>query len=420
MSNRYISLFYGSFNFKVALKCTFIYMYNYFTSFEKLNIILSNIIKKHFIGVAGIYSFNSGRAALAACLKARGIKEGDEVLLSAYTCLAVPTAIISTGAKPIYIDLKAGSLNISIELILSAINPNVKAIIIQHTLGSPAEIIEIISLLSKSGILIIEDCALSIGSKINDKYLGTFADAAIFSMELSKTLSCGWGGILLINNQQFDIDVELFYNSIANRNNIDSNRDFIQTIISSICYHPKLLDIIGKYIVHIFYKTNIFRKSTPILEYQGIISGDFIQKIGKAQLIIAIYQWKRFKEIITICEQNTKFLQSELMKINYNIIGLPTKFDTSVTPRVSFLHNDRNLLIQYFLSKNIELGSWFDGPLSPLPSSTIYNYNKSSYPIAEQLSKLIINIPSHSRLTKKDLTKILLVFKELNNNLILN
>ena len=337
--------------------------------------------------------------------------------MSAYTCLAVPTAIISTGAKPIYIDLKPGSLNMSNELILAAINPNVKAIIIQHTLGSPAEIIEIISLLSKSGILIIEDCALSIGSKINDKYLGTFADAAIFSMELSKTLSCGWGGILLTNNQLFDNDIRLFYNSIANRNNIETNRDFIQTIISSICYDPKLLNIIGKYIVHFFNITKLFRKSTPILEFQGVISGNFIQKIGKAQLIIAIYQWERFKEIITITEQNTKFLQSELMKININIIGIPNKFDISVTPRVSFLHDDRNLLIQHFSSKNIELGSWFDGPLSPLPNSSIYNYNKSTYPIAEQLSKLIINIPSHSRLTKNDLNKILLVFKEFNYKL---
>ena len=417
MKNRYISLFYGSFKVNVALKCILLYTCNYFSSFEKLNNILVTAIKKHFDNVAGVFFFNSGRAALAACLKARGIKEGDEVLLSAYTCLAVPTAIISTGAKPIYIDLKSGSLNMSKELILAAINPNVKAIIIQHTLGSPAEIIEIVSLFSNSGILIIEDCALSIGSKINDKFLGTFADAAIFSMELSKTLSCGWGGILMINSQSVKNEVNIFYNSISSRNIIDSNRDFIQTIISSVCYDPKLLDIIGKYIVYFFYKINIFRKSTPILEFQGVISDNFIQKMGKAQLIIAIYQWKRFKEIITRCEQNTKFLQSELAKININLIGLPNKFETSVTPRVSFLHNNRDLVIQYFSAKNIELGSWFDGPLSPLPSASIYNYNKSFYPIAVQLSNSIVNIPSHSRLTTKDLNKILLVFNELDTKI---
>ena len=68
-----------------------------------------------------------------------------------------------------------------------------------------AETEEIVKFAKCLGILVVEDCSLSIGTKKKDKLLGITGDAAIFSLELSKTISVGWGGILIINNKNLQI-----------------------------------------------------------------------------------------------------------------------------------------------------------------------------------------------------------------------
>lgn len=86
------------------------------------------------------YTYLRGRWALYYALKALNIGKGDEVALQAYTCLAVPEAIIATGATPVYVDVEKGHFNINPSDLVSKINSRTKAIIIQHTFGIPANI----------------------------------------------------------------------------------------------------------------------------------------------------------------------------------------------------------------------------------------------------------------------------------------
>jgi len=92
-----------------------------------------------------IYTFNSGRSALYVLLKALGIGKGDEVLLQAFTCIAVPNCILWTGATPVYVDID-NTLNIDPDQVEKNITTKTKAIIIQHTFGNPAVFREIQSI----------------------------------------------------------------------------------------------------------------------------------------------------------------------------------------------------------------------------------------------------------------------------------
>ena len=159
------------------------------------------------------YLFGSARSSITCFLKAV-VKPEDEVIVSAYTCLAVPTAVVAAGAVPVYVDINSKTLAIDEHKIWCSITNKTKVIIVQHTLGNPAEVMKIREKAHKLGILILEDCALAIGTKINGCNVGTFGDAAIFSMELSKTLSSGWGGLLLVRNQSLIQEVENIYSSI--------------------------------------------------------------------------------------------------------------------------------------------------------------------------------------------------------------
>src|SRR3989338_8909480 len=81
--------------------------------------------------------FDSGRTGLEAILKCAGIGAGDEVLLQAFTCVAVPNSVLWAGAKPVYVDCNE-NFTMSVEDLKKKINPRCKAIIVQHTFGNIA------------------------------------------------------------------------------------------------------------------------------------------------------------------------------------------------------------------------------------------------------------------------------------------
>ena len=177
---------------------------------------ISECVNKYFPNTK-VYSYSSARSSIAACLGGWGIGPGDKVLISAFTCLAVPTGIIAVGAKPIYADIKPLNLNNGEDQLISLIDERVKAIIVQHTMGFGVSFSKLKEIASEKGILIIEDCALSWGAEQSGVLLGSIADAVIFSMELSKTISTGWGGILLSRNDKLSIHLNEHYEMLGSR-----------------------------------------------------------------------------------------------------------------------------------------------------------------------------------------------------------
>jgi dTDP-4-amino-4,6-dideoxygalactose transaminase len=363
------------------------------------------------LGSNSIFSFGSGRSALATCLKAAKIGHGDEVVLSAFTCQAVPTAVLATGAVPVYVDINSHTLNVDVTGVISAFSHKTRAIIVQHTLGKIAPIQEIIDFAKNRGLLVIEDCALSVGSKINGKYIGTFGDAAIFSMELSKTISCGWGGILAVNNKDLAIAVSRDYATVLPTGFWRATCDLWQTVISAWSYHPRVFYLLGKYVLVACFRLRVFRLSTPDQESSGSIPGDFIRKLGTGQMRLATEQWRNLEHLAALCERNAKVIRSALLDLRLIVPGLPLSNEVSVAPRVSFLVFNRPVVQIYFEKKGIALGQWFDGPPAPLSRYELFNYQPECYPVAECLEAYIVNLPCHSAITTSDLRRIIEVLK---------
>ncbi len=153
---------------------------------------------RNYFSVEQAVSFNSGRSALLAILKAFGIGEGDEVLVQAFTCVAVPNSVLWAGAKPVFVDIDA-TLNMDPKDAEKKITKNTKALIVQHTFGVPAQMDKIIALAKKHHLILIEDCAHALGATYKGKKVGTFGDAAFFSFGRDKVVSSVFGGMAIIN-----------------------------------------------------------------------------------------------------------------------------------------------------------------------------------------------------------------------------
>ena len=354
---------------------------------------------------ASCFTFSSARGALAACLKASKIGLGDEVLLSAFTCLAVPTAVLSLGASPKYCDINPKTLNVDQDSVLRSLTKKTRAVVIQHTLGSIAETKILKEELKNRGIVLIEDCALSIGSTVEDKYVGSFTDASIFSLELSKTISSGWGGILLVNKKELAMEVENLFQEIQEIGLIKSYRMALQVILSGIFYHPNFYWL-GKFFIVVMFKLRLFQPSTPECEEEGEVQDDFISKLPSLLVGLAIFQWNKFHRIIESCSANRRRIRKRLLELGYSSLEDNLEGINPVSPRIPLLVSDRNAFIELFKKNGIEIGTWFDGPLTPLPSESKFEFCKDDFPLASFVSKHIVNLPSHNRLTSRDLTHL--------------
>ena len=372
---------------------------------------LHQAVSSDFAGKAA-FALGSGRGALATVLRAADIGPGATVVLSSYTCLAVPTAVVSVGATPIYVDIDPATLNVTTSDTIRAFGPGVRAVVVQHTLGKPAPIEEIAAAARQRGILVIEDCALAIGSTINGRQVGTFGDAAIFSMELSKTLSCGWGGILLVNDAVLAGHVDEVYGSLPEQAWWSSTRDAWQTAISAWCHQPETSEAVRRWIFRLAFKSRLFRPSTPAGEFHGLVSPKFTRKMGTAQAAFAVSQWSRRASVERACAANGAVLRRVLTELGLAVLGAPSVVEVSVAPRVSWLVSDREMAIQYFRDRGIELGRWFDGPLSPRPTARVFNYRFDGFPRATSVARVVVNLPSHDRLDEADLDRIATVLRD--------
>jgi len=148
----------------------------------------------NYLGVDGYgVAVSSGTAALYLALFALGIDKGDEVILPTYVCSALLNAIFFVGAIPVLVDVNLDDFNISFKKVKKKITKKTKAIIVPHIYGVPSDIDKFLGL----GIPIIEDCAQSVGARINGQMVGTFGDISVFSFYATKLFTTGQGGMVV-------------------------------------------------------------------------------------------------------------------------------------------------------------------------------------------------------------------------------
>ncbi len=133
------------------------------------------------------------------------VKEGDEVIMPAYTFVSTADAFVLRGAVPVFVDIRRDTMNIDEALIEAAITDKTKAIVPVHYAGVACEMDTIMDIANRHKLIVIEDAAQGIMSTYKGKALGTFGDFGCFSFHETKNYSMGEGGALLIKN---DKDIE--------------------------------------------------------------------------------------------------------------------------------------------------------------------------------------------------------------------
>jgi CDP-6-deoxy-D-xylo-4-hexulose-3-dehydrase len=172
----------------------------------------------NFLGVKCLLTVNSGSSANLIAfstltshkLKERAVQKGDEVISVAAGFPTTVNPIIQFGAIPVFIDVKIPTYNINENLIEEAITKKTKAIMLAHTLGNPFNIKKIKDICEKHDLWLIEDSCDALGSKFDNKNVGTFGDLATLSFYPAHHITMGEGGAVFTNSKKLERIAESF------------------------------------------------------------------------------------------------------------------------------------------------------------------------------------------------------------------
>lgn len=171
----------------------------------------------HYFGIKHVINCANGTDALQIALMALDIKPGDEVIIPAFTYIAVIEVICLLGITPVLVDVEAEFFQIDVKKIEKAITPKTKAIIPVHLFGQCGDLETIVEIAKKYQLYIIEDNAQSLGATYTigneNKYLGSFGHISCTSFFPTKNLSCfGDGGAIFTNNDDLARKIRMIAN----------------------------------------------------------------------------------------------------------------------------------------------------------------------------------------------------------------
>ena len=355
--------------------------------------------KKEIASVLGcdddrIFLYWKGRIALYAILKSLELKEGDEVIIPAFTCVVVPNAIIYTGLKPVYVDILPTTYNMDITLIESKITSRTKVIICQNTFGLSSGLEDIISIAKKHNLITIEDCTHGFGGFYNGKTNGSFCDASFFSTQWNKPFSTGIGGFLVVNNI-------IILNKLKT---LETNK------IKPMCIEKILLRvlIVFRKIFINKYTQSFLVKIYRLLSRYNLTVGsnrgeeldstkmpvDYYKDISNIQINEGIKSIKTISQLNELRKKNAYEYTQYLKSKNKNHVEENT-FENHIFLKYPLLVKNRDVFFERAEKFNITLGDWFLSPLHPVRNQLDkWGLIRNEYPVSSSIAEKIVNLPT--------------------------
>ncbi len=311
---------------------------------QEFEILASSYVKsKYAIAV------NSGTSALQAALYALDIKRGDEVLIPSFTFVATANAVVSSGAKPVFVDILKENYTIDPDDLEKKITKKTRAIIPVHLYGNVAYVDRISEISKKYNLMVIEDSAHSLGSTFKRKQTGTFFDLGCYSMYPAKVMTAGEGGFIVTNNKKL--------------------RD-------------KLLMIRNHGMVY-GYDTKIFGLNLRLSEINAAIASIQIRKLPK---------------FLEARKKNARLLSQLISDLKIKI-PTPRKYEKVNWYLYTISTKKRNNILKKLNQKGIGATTYYPIPVHKTP----FYKQKTKLPITQWAASNVLSLPIHPKITAKNI-----------------
>lgn len=347
------------------------------------------------VGTRFAFSFASGRMAFYVLLEALQIGPGDEVIIPAFTCVVVPNAILYRGARPIYVDIRPDTYNINTDLIEAAITPRTRAIVAQHTFGLIAGIEAITRIAQKHHLVVLEDCAHSLGATYGGRSAGSLGTAAYFSTDRTKITSTGTGGMVTTDDEALAAAVAAIYRRSPFLSAGRVRMGLLAFAADAVLFHPRIA-VVGTYVQRLLW-TRFLRRGmfSDELSLAKPASYPYPARLSNTQALIGLRQLAKLPENLERRRRTAEQYESEI-----GACGglLEASYANHAFLRYTFAVQDRKEWEERF-EDLFDVWVWFTSVAHGRDHDLeLIDYTPGSCPVAERAAEQCFNLPTHTRI----------------------
>jgi perosamine synthetase len=355
------------------------------------------------VGVRFAHSFSAGRVGLYGVLRALGVGPGHEVLLQAPTHIVVANAIRYAGAHPVYVDCCLDSYTMDLEQAERRVTPRTRVLLLQHTFGIPSDLDTALGLARRHGLQVVEDCVHALGAAYDGRPVGSFGRAAFFSTEETKTISSTMGGMVVTDDPELARRIEAFQASCAWPAVSLVARYLVKLTLYHVLTEPRLHRY-SRAAYELLGRRHPLPRPTAPQELRGLQPAGYAQRLSNAQAAVALRQVRRLGANIAHRRAIAEAAGAGLSEHGVAPPRPPTKAEPAFV-RYPVWVRDREAAVRLAAPRAV-LGTWFTSVLEEAASPPYGAYASGSCPRAEAAARHLVNLPTHSRVTPRDIAAL--------------
>lgn len=369
-------------------------------------------IGTNFASSLSEFTFFRGRVALHAILKALGVVRADAVALQAFTCVAVPEAILAAGARPLFIDITPGGFTMDPSDLDRKLTPQTKAIVVQHTFGLPAAGSEIAAVANRNGIPIVEDCCHTYLSTVNGRRVGSFGAASFFSFEWGKPLVAGMGGSAVTSDAGLRQRLCLQHDTLQEPPLARNLRIELEYLGYRMIFRPSLYWF-ARRLKSVLSNLGVVESSYNCQYGEGANS-DFLFRMAKPSRRRLMHG---VGDIERLAEHSNWIASQYLERIRSPYVSHPVSEPLSkvVFGRYPLRSPHKKTIMRLASRARVEVAGWYSTPVHPLSEAgrAVIGYAEGCCPNAEQRAAEILTLPTHIKVTQRDIDRTVDFFNSL-------
>ena len=319
-----------------------------------------------YIGVKHAITMNSCTSALQLAIEAQGIT--GEVIVPSFTFVASANAIVTSGAKPVFVDIEYDTCNIDASNIEALISKDTEAIMVVHYGGQSCDMDAIMNIAEKSAIAVIEDSAETIGGEYKGKKTGSFATGC-FSFFPTKNITTGEGGMLTTNDDELA---------------------------------EKVRALVGHGISSTTFKREKQRKPW----FRAAILAGYNYRMSNVLAAIGVEQLKRVEQMNHLRREHAAYLTEKLKSISAIRVPVEREFNKHVYQMYTIKVKDRidrDKFVIRLREEGVGASVHFDPPVHLQPRYKELGYTNDNLPVTEEVARTIVTLPMYPQLTTEEL-----------------
>ncbi|MGQ0554980.1 MAG: DegT/DnrJ/EryC1/StrS family aminotransferase [Nitrospiraceae bacterium] len=360
---------------------------------------LEENIARH-LGASNAWLVSSGKAALATILRAlKRQSSRTTVVIPAYTCFSVPSAVLKAGLNVALCDVKPETLDYEIDQLDSRVTSDTLAIVVPHLLGKPADIFRIQAVADAKGAIVIEDAAQALGGKEGKRLLGTQTHVGFFSLGRGKNVSAGSGGIIVTNNDVVGSAVRQVYTELAQESLSSAVATFVSMLATTVMIHPSVYWLPA---------------GLPFLGLgETVFYQDFPLQRLHSMKIALLTSWKTRLERSNMIRADIAQRWIRALALPIVATGSGQQIPWLRLPVLTSTPEDKRSVCRSAQEQGFGISSLYPAPISDIPELRS-QFVRQNFPGARTLAERLVTLPTHEYVCERDIERVASVLNSLH------